>query len=235
MKQIAPGVYLLEGLRSSNAYALALREGIALIDSGLSGTVDQVVMQLKEGGYALSDLQAVVLTHAHGDHTGNAAELARRSGAQILAHRDDVPYVEGARSLPAASSLQRVLMWIESRMSGGQAFCRVGKVLEDGETIEELGGLQVIHTPGHTPGSICLYQPEGRVLFCVDPLFNVQVLTGRLGLRFSIPQLSVDAAQARESVRRLLEMPIEVLCLGHGEPILEGAGRRIRELLGVHA
>jgi glyoxylase-like metal-dependent hydrolase (beta-lactamase superfamily II) len=83
MKQIAPDVYLLEGLRSSNVYAFTAREGIALIDSGMSGAVDQIVEQLEESGYTLSDLQAVVLTHAHGDHTGNAAELVRRSEAQI--------------------------------------------------------------------------------------------------------------------------------------------------------
>jgi glyoxylase-like metal-dependent hydrolase (beta-lactamase superfamily II) len=234
MRQIAADVYLLEGLRSSNVYALALPEGIALIDSGLPGTVDQIVAQLEKGGYALSDLRAVVLTHAHGDHTGNAAELAHRSGAQILAHYDEVPYIEGAKSLPAASLLQRVLIWIGNRVLGGQAFCRVEKVLEDGEVIEELGGLQVIHTPGHTPGSICLYKPEGRVLFCGDLLFNGHPLTGRGGLRVSISQFSVDVVQARESVRRLLEVPIEVLCLGHGEPILEGAGRRIREIRGLY-
>jgi glyoxylase-like metal-dependent hydrolase (beta-lactamase superfamily II) len=117
----------------------------------------------------------------------------------------------------------------------GPPSCRVTKALEDGETVEELGGLQVIHTPGHTPGSICLYQPGRRILFCGDFLFNVHPLTGRGGLRFSIPQFSVDAEQARESVQRLLELPIEMLCFGHREPILEGAGERIRELLSVRA
>jgi len=232
MKQVAPGVYMLEGLRSSNVYALALPQGIALIDSGLSGAVHQIVTQLKKGGYALSDLQAIVLTHAHGDHTGSAAELARRSGAQVFAHREEVPYIEGTKSLPATSVLQRAMIWMQNRVLGGRAFCQVERALEDGEVIEDLGGLQVIHTPGHTPGSICLYQPEGKVLFCGDLLFNGHPLTGRGEFQFSISQFCVDAAQARESVRRLLKVPIEVLCLGHGKPILEGAGKRIRELLG---
>ena len=93
----------------------------------------------------------------------------------------------------------------------------------------------MIHTPGHTPGSICLYQPEARVLFCGDLLFNRQPLTGKGGLRFSVPWFSVDPVQARESVRGLLEVPVEVLCCGHGEPILEDAGRTVRELLSTHA
>jgi glyoxylase-like metal-dependent hydrolase (beta-lactamase superfamily II) len=235
MKQITADVTLLEGLRSSNVYAVALREGIALIDSGSSGAVDQIVVQLHEGGYDLSDLQAVVLTHAHVDHTGSAAELAGRSGAQVLAHHDEVPYVDGTKSVAAGSLLQRVLMWVADRMPGVPALCKVTRALEGGEIIAELGGLQVIHTPGHTPGSICLYQPAGRVLFCGDLLFNGHPLTGRAGLRFSIAQFSGDVAQARESVRRLLEVPVDVLCFGHGEPILEGAGRRVRELLRVGA
>lgn len=78
-----------------------------------------------------------------------------------MAHRDEVPYVEGAESLPAVSFLQRVLLWLERWIMSGPPPCRVTRMLEDGETIEELGGL----------------------------------------------------------------------CFGHGEPILEGAGERIQELL----
>lgn len=235
MEQITADVTLLEGLRTSNVYAVAPREGIALIDSGSSDAVDRIAVQLREGGYDLSDLQAVVLTHAHVDHTGSAAELARRSGAQVLAHHDEVPYVEGTKSVPARSLLQRVLMSMADRMPGVPAFCKVTRALEDGEIIAELGGMQVIHTPGHTPGSICLYQPAERVLFCGDLLFNGHPLTGRGGLRFSIAQFSGDVVQARKSVRRLLEVPMEVLCFGHGEPIPEGAGRRVWESLRVGA
>jgi glyoxylase-like metal-dependent hydrolase (beta-lactamase superfamily II) len=235
MIRVASGVYLLEGLGIGNVYALALREGVALIDSGSSGAADQIMAQLGEGGYAPSDLRAVMLTHAHGDHTGSTAELVRRSGAQVLAHRDEVPYIEGTNPLPVTSLLQRVLVWMARRAASAHAFFSVDRTLEDGEMIEELGGLLVIHTPGHTPGSICLYRPEGRVLFCGDLLFNGHPLTGRGGLRFAMSLVSVDPAQARESARRLMEVPIEVLCSGHGEPILRAAGSRVQELLGVSA
>jgi glyoxylase-like metal-dependent hydrolase (beta-lactamase superfamily II) len=232
MKQIAVDVYQLEGLRNSNVYALATREGVALIDSGTSGAVDQIVGQLEGSGFTLPDLQAIVLTHTHGDHVGSAAELVRRSGSQVMAHRDEVPYIEGTQYLPATSFFQRALIWLEKRMASRTTACKVTRALEDGETIEELG-LRVVHTPGHTPGSICLYQPERRIVFCGDLLFNGHPFTGRGGLRFSIPQFSVDVEQARESVRRLLELPTEILCCGHGQPILEGAGDRVRELLSA--
>ena len=130
MREIAPCAYLLEGIPGGNVYALGFDERCALIDSGMSGAADRIVDQLAGAGFALPDLQAVVLTHAHGDHTGNAAELASRSGAPILAHGDELPYVEGTKSLPSASLLQRVLMGLERRTLSRRSSCGVDTVLE---------------------------------------------------------------------------------------------------------
>jgi glyoxylase-like metal-dependent hydrolase (beta-lactamase superfamily II) len=231
MEQIARDVYRLQGLRISNVYAVVSEQGIVLIDSGSPGEVNRILAQLQQAGFGLSDLRAVVLTHAHSDHIGGAAELARRSGAQILAHRDEVPYLDGTKTLPATSLVTRLLTWGTRLMPGTRTRYRVDEVLQEGDSLEHLGGLRVIHTPGHTPGSICLYRPEGRILFCGDLLLNGHPLTGRGRLRFSIPQFSVDAAQARRSVEKLLELPFEILCFGHGEPLLVNAGRSVRELL----
>lgn len=232
MRQIVPDVYLMEGLRgdSGNVYLLASGEGLTLVDSGTAGAADQMVDQLREAGYVLSDLQAIVLTHFHSDHTGNAAELARRSGAEVYAHRDDVPYIERTERPPYGSLFQRVLNWLGDRMLKPVP-CKVDQVLQGGDVIEALGGLQVIHTPGHTPGSIALYQPERQILFCGDVLFNKHPMTGEKGLRLSLPLFTLDEAQVRESARKLAALPVEVLCCGHGEPVLEGAGERIWALL----
>jgi glyoxylase-like metal-dependent hydrolase (beta-lactamase superfamily II) len=158
--------------------------------------------------------------------------LARRSGAQVLAHRDEVPYIEQAKSLPTASLAQRLLNWLGDRILFRLSPCQVDRRVEDGDVIEGLGGTQVIHTPGHTPGSICLYQPERRILFCGDALFNANPITGRPGLRLPIRLVTVDNAQARDSVGKLSTLAVEVLCCGHGEPIMDGAGEKVRALLG---
>jgi len=110
--------------------------------------------------------------------------------------------------------------------------CTIGRSLEDGDVIEALGGLQVIHTPGHTPGSICLYDPQRRALLCGDTLFNKNPMTGKEELQLSIPLLTWDRAQVLESIRKLSTLPVEVLCCGHGQPIRQGGGERIRALLG---
>ena len=233
MRQIVPDVYLMEGLRgnSANVYLLVSREELTLVDSGLPGAADQIAGQLQEGGHSLSDLQAIVLTHSHGDHTGGAAELARRSGAQIMAHQDEIPYIEQTEPLPFGSLLKRLSNWLGDRLLFRRAPCKVDRALQDGDMIEALGGLQVIHTPGHTPGSIALYHPERRLLLCGDAFFNRNPLTGKKGLQLSIPLFTLDVAQMRESARRLTALRVDVLCCGHGEPIVKGAGDRLRVLL----
>jgi glyoxylase-like metal-dependent hydrolase (beta-lactamase superfamily II) len=97
--------------------------------------------------------------------------------------------------------------------------------------VEALGDMHVVHVPGHTPGSMALYQPERQILFCGDALFNANPLTGRPGLRLPPPLVTVDSAQARESVRKLSALAVEVLCCGHGEPIVVVAGESILALI----
>lgn len=230
MRKVVPDVYLMEGLRGANVYLLLSNDGLTLVDSGMAGDVDPIAAQLAEGGYALSQLHGIVLTHAHVDHVSGAAELARRSGAQVLAHRADVPYIEQSQSLPASSLLRRLMNWLSNRVLFRASACPVDRPLEEGDVIEALGGTQVVHTPGHTPGSISLYQPERGVLFCGDALFNANPLTGSPGLRLPLPAATVDGEQAHESVCKLSALTIQVLCCGHGEPILEGAGKQIAAL-----
>jgi glyoxylase-like metal-dependent hydrolase (beta-lactamase superfamily II) len=235
VRQVVPNVYLIEGLRGANVYLLVSAEQLALVDSGLAGDVDSIAAQLQEAGHAPSDLDTIILTHAHGDHTGGAAELAHLSGAQVLAHQDEIAYIEGNKPMPADALVPRVLNWLSVHVMFRGSSCDVGRALEDDDVIDVLGGTRVIHTPGHTPGSICLYQPERRILFCGDALFNANPISGAPGLRPPIRLFSVDNAKARDSVGKLSRLAVDVLCCGHGEPIAEGAEQRIGALLeGEH-
>jgi glyoxylase-like metal-dependent hydrolase (beta-lactamase superfamily II) len=83
----------------------------------------------------------------------------------------------------------------------------------------------VAHVPGHTPGSIALYQPERQILFCGDIFLHDRP---KKGLPISPPVVSVDVMQARESARKLVALPVEALCVSHGEPILEGAQEKMQ-------
>jgi glyoxylase-like metal-dependent hydrolase (beta-lactamase superfamily II) len=231
MRHIAPDVYLLEGLRGSNIYFLNSKDGYVLIDSGTPNQTNRIAAQLQEAGYDLSQLRAIVLTHGHGDHAGSAAELARCSGAQVMAHCQDVPYIEQTQPLPFSSWYKHLMLRFADRVLFRQPACKVDKPLDEGDVIEAAGGLRVIHTPGHTPGSICLYQPERELLFCGDTIINMNQIKGKERLRPSPAMISVDSSQARKSLGKLAGLSLEVLCFGHGSPILGGAGKLVTALI----
>lgn len=233
MREVIPDVYVLEGVLGSNVYVLVSGSGHTLVDTGAAGQADRILTQLEAAGLRSSDLQSIVLTHWHGDHAGSAAELAHRCGAQVLAHQDEVPYIEKTSPLPTDSTIKRLMNWLGDAIVLRRSPCHVDRPLKDGDVIEALGGMRVIHTPGHSPGSLCLYQPELQILFCGDALFNIHPITHRRGLGLHMRLLTLDNAQARDTARKLSRLAVEVLCCGHGEPILAGAGEKMRAFCGA--
>lgn len=231
MKPIAQDVYLLEGLRTGNVYLLLSDGGLTLVDAAMAGDGARIVAQIGGGGYDPASLRSVVVTHAHPDHIGGLPELVRRFDPEVIAHRDEVPYLEGTASLPAGSALQRAAQWLGGLFPKQDTGIRVARALEEGERLDVLGGLEALHTPGHTPGSLCLLQRERGILFCGDLLINGNPLTGRGGLRYGPRAFSVDPQQLKQSARRLLDLPIDVLCVGHGAPLLEGVRAKLANLL----
>lgn len=99
IKQVVPGVYMLGGIfdtgfLGANIYIL-VDEDITIIDTGYPCREKQVVNAVLYLGYTPSDVARIVLTHYHPDHVGSLAQLKKTTGAQIIAHRLDAPYVEG--------------------------------------------------------------------------------------------------------------------------------------------
>jgi glyoxylase-like metal-dependent hydrolase (beta-lactamase superfamily II) len=230
--RIAPDVHMLKGVGTAPIYLLVSDKELTLIDSGMIGRTDKVIAQIEEAGYDASALKTIVLTHYHHDHVGCAAELARRTGARIAAHRDEVVYITREKRLPATSLLKRFLFWLFDRVllwildpADKTFIAKVDLPLEAGDEIETFDGLQVIHVPGHTPGSIVLYHPARQMLFCGD------AITNRSKIRHSPWYVSTDSSQALDSACWVANLPVETACFGHGAPILEQAGTVIKEAM----
>ena len=101
----------------------------------------------------------------------------------------------------------------------------VATVLDDGDTLPLLGGARVVHTPGHTPGSISLHFPNEGVLLVADAV-------QRYHDRLTLPSrwFSSDMEAAKESVRKLAELDFEIICFSHFQPMRQGAPAALRSL-----
>ncbi|HNQ32290.1 MAG TPA: MBL fold metallo-hydrolase [Methanoculleus sp.] len=184
-------------IASGTTYANSFVYGNVLVDAG--------VLPMAVEPYA-GAIDTIVLTHAHYDHTAHVKEIARLCGdAAVCIHEADAPgLVNDTRSLA---------MIFGARSPG----IAPDVLLSDGDPV---GSLRVIHTPGHTPGGICLYDPAAKVLFSGDTVFA----GGSFG-RYDFP--GGDRKALIASIERLAALDVEGLYPGHGEPAPTGGGRHI--------
>ena len=191
--------------------------GPVLIDSGFHARYSALEKGLERAGCPADRLHAVILTHRHSDHAGNARRLQQRYGTNVFAHRLDAEILTGAAPRPKLplAHVAAGLAAVENRFPS-----RVERVvpLEDGL---EIAGLRVLWTPGHTIGSLMLYHPPSRSLFSGDALLNaVPPTTVRTALALPYAGFCDDYAQALTSAESILTLGlrVETLYAGHGPP-----------------
>jgi glyoxylase-like metal-dependent hydrolase (beta-lactamase superfamily II) len=197
---------------------LVVEPELSLIDCGFARSRGRIEKAMSEQGHALADLARVVCTHGHPDHAGGARELAL-AGIPVLIHPAD-----GERL---------AITWREMlrRPSRGKFFAAMTPEppqtipIEDGDVLPMLGGLRVVHTPGHTPGSVCFFGGRDRVLFVGDTL---QRRFGRVS--FASRLYSDDIAMARRAVQRLAALDVETVVFSHYPPLIEGASETLASL-----
>jgi glyoxylase-like metal-dependent hydrolase (beta-lactamase superfamily II) len=190
---------------------LVLEGALSLIDCGYAGSEGRIGKAIVANGRDPADLRRVVITHGHPDHAGSARALAR-AGADILIHPAD------------GENLRTTWRDVVARPTRGRVFSAmtpeppVFQPIEDGDVLPMLGGLRVIHTPGHTPGSVCLFGARDGVLFVGD------TLTRRFGrVSFASSLYSDDHAEARRAVKRLAELDVKRVVFSHFAVLEEGA------------
>ena len=227
--ELAPGVWRIPLVRDwVNGFALRDTDGqMTLIDFGLKTSSKKVLAALESLGSGPSDVTRVLLTHAHPDHAGGAAEISRRTGRAMDIHGDDADFLSAGRSAPRDSSLWLGRMF--NRMGGGKFEpAPVGERLTDGQLLPVSGGLRVIHTPGHSPGHVSFLHEPTEVLITGDSIFNV------LGMRWSIASLCTDFAMSKETAHRLTEIDYQVAAFTHGPEIRNNPRAAIGSFLAKH-
>ena len=222
--ELLPGVHWIKTVRGGNAFLLADQEGLVLVDAGLPGSADKVLRYVRSLGRSPEELRSIVITHAHPDHFGGAAKLRKQTGAEIRVHRDDVGY--------DAQGAPHILLRGSPMGLGTRLFPKVpvDRLLEDEEVVPILGGLRVLHSPGHTPGSVCLLLERHEALFTGDMLLT----TGR---RFSrpLPFPGTNVQDYWRSLHGLTSLEFQAALPGHGRPFLEGGSQRLHLLLELYS
>ena len=167
---IGRGIHMLGGLQPSAAYVVETSDGLVLIDSGLAGDTKDVKAEMTGLGLDWTRIRAILLTHAHGDHSGGAEHLRAALGAKVFAGAGD------ARVLRAGGP-RDAFFSIFYRPSYDPHPTTVDVELVGGEAID-FGDVhfRALGTPGHTPGSICylMERPGVRVLFTGDVIMKLR-------------------------------------------------------------
>lgn len=230
MKQITDYLHQLEHVPMCNVYLMDAGGGYYLVDSGLYGYAKAIMEELEGAGYPLSHLKGILHTHGHGDHIGNTAALAKRSGASVLGHEADLPFFQKTPDPPAKSSLQCFMLKLMDRTLFRQPPTPLDAFLREGDEIQAGGRWEVLPTPGHTPGSISFYQPDQGILLCGDALFNQHPMTRVKGLRLPLPLVSFDDKASLASAQKIANLEPRILCPGHGLQVRGDIRNKIEEL-----
>ena len=203
-----------------------------LVDAGYRPSLGLISAGLRALGTSLEHVGLIVLTHYHPDHTGGLAKLVEATSAKVAVHRLEAGFLTGEE--PAPNPFHHPLLATVT-----QPFVRlmysdpveVHYLLDDGDVLPLGENVSIVHTPGHSPGSICLYLESVKALIVGDAL---QYRFRRL----SPPAwwVTSDYHQAVQSLKKLMAYDFQIICFSHFPALRLDArgvlGRLIRNMNG---
>jgi glyoxylase-like metal-dependent hydrolase (beta-lactamase superfamily II) len=183
-----------------------------------------VLNAVRRLGYTPSDVKRIIITHHHPDHVGSLSELRYATGADVIAHPLDVPYIDGHlhQSITKNKGWYRVLLELSGKL-WRIAPAEVTLTVDDGDELP--GDIKIVHTPGHTPGSICIYIESKRLVITGDLLVN------SFGLKLPSRAFTVDLEEEIDSLKKLTCLEFDTICFGHGKPVIHHARTTVSEFV----
>jgi len=220
--EIISGIHKIEGVRGANCYLVITETGMLVIDTGMPGNGNRIKNYIKGLGKKPSDINCVVLTHADIDHVGSVAEIKKMTSAKLAIHEDDAAVLTGKTRGKHVKGLLGLLFKLMSPLVRFHP-AEPDIILKDNV---DIAGFKIIHTPGHTNGSICLYQP-GKIIFVGDALRS----DSNGNPRPPSKTMSADVVQAKASLIAISELEFDSLLTGHGAPVVGNASTKVKNLV----
>jgi glyoxylase-like metal-dependent hydrolase (beta-lactamase superfamily II) len=232
--RVANGVYVLPIPRSPQEPESFLNLTLivdeqndnTLVDAGLPDQMEAISAALVEAGIGVRDLRYIIFTHQDLDHVGSGAALVRQSGARVLAHPADAPYIEGSlKPLKPSPEMLQQRPQVRKVLEGLEPV-RIDEYVENGTRLDLAGGTSVISTPGHTPGHISLYLERSKVLIAGDALTSE-----RGSLNGPNPSMTLEMRTALQSIRKLADLEVDTIVCYHGGVVSEDANGQLRRVI----
>ncbi|MDB5124856.1 MAG: Glyoxylase, beta-lactamase superfamily [Mucilaginibacter sp.] len=225
MKRISNNIYQIS-LGWVNVFVIE-DNGLTLVDTGTKGSTGKIFSAIKSAGKNPYDIKRIILTHAHPDHAGSAEEIKRMLRVPVLAHHEDAKIMGYGVAVRKEICLTPGLKnWLIYELAIKRAGINIEPVvideqLNDRDLLPLLGGIRVVHTPGHSKGHIALLAENEEVLIAGDLLSN------STGLGLSV--IYENMAEGISSIMKVTDLDFDKMAFGHGSPILKDAGSIIRQ------
>jgi hydroxyacylglutathione hydrolase len=206
MVEVLKGVHAIDltegGGLALEVWLLNDPEGLILIDTGMrESAFDRIGVELESIGKSWSDIEKILITHKHGDHVGNLAKTVELSGAEVWSHEYEAPLIKESTGVDV-------------------------KGLKHGEVLDYLGGIEVIHVPGHSEGNLSYYLPARKAIIAGDTIFG----DDEGNLESPPERYCLDVKHAELEINRLLDYDFDALLITHGKDTMTGAKEKVKVL-----
>lgn len=207
--QITPCFHRIGGF--VNQYLLVEDNELTLIDTGMPSNGKKVLDYLEKAGYKPENLKRILITHSDPDHYGAAQYIRTATGAEIWTSQleaDAMKIGSSSRDITPKGLFALIFPLLGIFFSTPPT--PVDRVIKDGETLSILGGLQVIASPGHTPGHISFYLPVDQILIAGD------AISAKNGMLIPTTNSTTgDPIQAKASFEKLMLLQPRIIGCGH--------------------
>jgi glyoxylase-like metal-dependent hydrolase (beta-lactamase superfamily II) len=199
-----------------NAFVIRGKRPV-IVDTGYPGSAPAILDRLTENGIDPKSVSLILITHGHADHFGSAADLKERTGAKVAIHRLDAEAARKGQDPPLSptGAIGRLFMSLLTRRGPAKAPSFEPDILIEDEMYLKKFGVdgKIIHTPGHTPGSVSIALPGGEVIA------GDLIMRGMLRWwQPNYPLFADDMAQLDESIQLILRSKPTKIFSGHGGP-----------------